>query len=204
MGTMITRTRAELRAAAMEARDAGATTTQILQTVAWMLTQSAATPEEFERNVANVSDMASFWFDELSDTCTREQGFTPYPWETATFDDLTGRDQAWVVGRVIEQFGDPDVAPRRPAQIRLADHLLDGLRKTAALRVEYGSTYDPVYSSIYTTLLHLLRRHQSLHIELAAESIDQALTSGKSIAESISLVIGTRIAGVLARTDGQL
>ncbi|MEV4472897.1 hypothetical protein [Nonomuraea sp. NPDC049504] len=189
MNAMITRSRAELRAAAMEVRDAGATTTQILHTVARMLTKPAAAPEQIEVNEANVRDMASFWFDELSDEYTREQGFTPYSWETAKFDDLTGRDQAWVVGRVIEQFGEPDTMPRHPAPVRLADHLLTGLRRAAALKVEYGEHFAPTYAEIREALITLLGT-QSVERELAIESIGHALATGKGIAEAVAYMDG--------------
>ncbi|MGI5281752.1 hypothetical protein ACQEVF_59425 [Nonomuraea polychroma] len=189
MNTMITRTRAELRATAMEVREAGATTTQILQTVARMLTGPAATLEKFERNVADVLDTAGFWFDELSDEYIRELGSTPYPWQTAKFDDLTGRDQAWVVGRVIQQFGDPDVKPERPAPIRLADQLLTSLRRAAALKVEFGDHFMPVYRGVRDSLITLLGT-QSVDRELALEAIDHALTTGKGIAEAVAHLDG--------------
>ncbi|WP_433355473.1 hypothetical protein ACQP25_16825 [Microtetraspora malaysiensis] len=189
MDTMITRTRADLFEASDQARDAGATTTQMLHTIARMLTAPAASPVECEDHVASVLDTAANHFDELSGEHELKTGTTPYPHETATFDDLLGDDQQSVIRHVINFYGELDRPTEPPAPIALAEHLLDGLRKATALRGEYGDTFTEVYSRVRTTLFALLRT-QSISSDLATESIDHALESGKSLAEAVAYVDG--------------
>ncbi|MEV1170118.1 hypothetical protein [Nonomuraea sp. NPDC049784] len=195
MDTKIRRSRGELFWAVARVRNAGGTTTHQLATIARMLTGPTATADQYEHERASVFDTAGFHFDELSSEYERTTGATPYPWETATFDDLTGADQKKVIRGVVYTHAEPDeddetVRREEPAlPIALMDHMLDGLRKAAALKVEHGSTYAPAYNSVWTCL-YLLLRDQSLSIVLAAEAIDHALTTGKGIAEAVAYMDG--------------
>ncbi|WP_433426191.1 hypothetical protein ACQP1V_42935 (plasmid) [Microtetraspora malaysiensis] len=186
MDTMTRLTRAELLQGVAEVRDAGGTATHMLHTIARMTAGPAGT--DFEHHLANVLDTASSYFDDLSSQHERNTGSTPYPPE-ASFDDLVGDDQTTVIGHVVNEFGELDQPDEPPAPIALADHLLDGVRKAAALRTEYGDTFTGVYSRARMALFALLRT-QSVSADLATESINHALESGKGIAEAVAYMDG--------------
>ncbi|MFD8529502.1 hypothetical protein ACFV0L_18980 [Streptosporangium canum] len=187
METAISRTRKNLFNAAQQLSKAGGTTTHILHTIARMTAGPTATPGQFEQETASVFDMAGFFYDDLSSEYERKTGATPYPHETAKFDDLIGDDQTKVIQHVINNFGEPDQPPALP--IVLADELLNGLRKAAALKIEHGDTFIEVYYRVRVALFMLLLT-QSITRELAIESIDHALATGKTIAEAVAHMDG--------------
>jgi hypothetical protein len=77
----------------------------------------------------------------------------------------------------------------RLCPIALADHLLDGLRKAAALRVESGEHFSRAYSDLKAALVSLLRT-QSVGVKLAQEAIDHALTTGIGIHQAVAEMDG--------------
>ncbi|MEU7891782.1 hypothetical protein AB0B45_02830 [Nonomuraea sp. NPDC049152] len=180
-------TRSELLAAVEAVRDAGGTTTQMLHTIARMTAGPAATPPQFEQETGSVFDTAGFYYDDLSSEYERDTGATPYPHQTATFDDLTGDDQMKVIQHVIDTFGELDEPPAPP--VLLAEQLLNCLRTAAALKLEHGPHFGPAYVSVRTSLITLLAT-QSVDDLLANESIDHALTTGKGIAEAVAYMDG--------------
>ncbi|WP_214317126.1 hypothetical protein [Nonomuraea sediminis] len=109
MDTITVRTRTELLAAVKEVRNEGGTTSQMLATIARMLTNPSA-PEEFEENLAAVTQAAAFHFAYEKDT-----GATPYP-DDATYDDLTPEGQMVVIRSVVFEFGERDDAAETPAR----------------------------------------------------------------------------------------
>jgi len=181
-------TRAELLKAVEEVRDAGGTTTHMLHTIARMSAGPAATPAQFEQDTHSVFDTAGFYYDDLSSEYKRTTGKTPYPHETATFDDLTGDDQKRVIQLVINEIGDPDEA-EKPAPIVLADLLLDGLRMAMMLRAEYGEHFRPAVDKTRAALVALLLT-QSVGSQLAREAIGHALTTGCGISEAVAEMDG--------------
>ncbi|SDL76093.1 hypothetical protein SAMN05421874_128126 [Nonomuraea maritima] len=184
-----TPTRSELLKAVTEVRDAGGSTTHMLHTIARMVAEPAATPEEFELASANVFDLAGFHFDCLSAAYELNTGATPYP-PDATFDALSGDDQQKVIKHVIVDCGEldqPDEEP--PTPIALADHLLDGLRMARALQVEFGKHFAPVAGKAQAALYELLLT-QSVGPKLAIESIGHALTTGVAINQAIAEMDG--------------
>ncbi|MEV6157921.1 hypothetical protein AB0L53_47040 [Nonomuraea sp. NPDC052129] len=185
----ITRTRAKLLKAVEECRDAGGTTTHMLHTIARMTTGPAAAPPQFERETANVFDTAGFYYLDLSSEYERTTGATPYPWQTASFDDLTGDDQMKVIQYVINEFGEPDVQTEKPAPMVLADHLLDGLRVIRKLRVECGDHIRPAENRVRTALVALLNT-QSVTGSLALEAIGHALATGCGIHQAVAEMDG--------------
>ncbi|MEU1880912.1 hypothetical protein ABZ470_26695 [Streptosporangium sp. NPDC020072] len=190
MDTLTTGTCGELLVAATEVRDAGGTTTQMLHTIARMLTGPNASPPQIEQKTVSVFNTAGFYYDDLSSEYETETGATPYPHETATFDDLVGHDQMRVIRYVITSHGEPDTLVEPPAPpVELADHLLNGLRKAATLKVESGPHFGPTYLSIREALVTLLRT-QSVNRTLAVESINYALETGKCITEAVAHVDG--------------
>ncbi|MFG3438416.1 hypothetical protein ACGF0J_14325 [Nonomuraea sp. NPDC047897] len=190
MQTMTAPTRTQLLHAVEDVRDAGGTTTHMLHTIARMTAGPAATPDQFQRETASVFAMAGFYYDDLSGEYKRTIGATPYPHETATFDHLTGADQMKVIQHVINEFGDLDENIDLPAPpIALADNLLHCLRKAAALKVESGPHFGPVYTSVRESLVALLAT-QSVDRALAIESVNRALETGKGIAEAVAYVDG--------------
>ncbi|UBU16591.1 hypothetical protein [Nonomuraea gerenzanensis] len=101
MTTMITRTHAELLITVKAIRYAGGTTSQMLATIARMLTNPAA-PEQYEDNLHTVTATAAHHFAYEKDT-----GPTSYP-EDATYDDLTPEGQMVVIRHVIFDLGERD------------------------------------------------------------------------------------------------
>ncbi|HUR03909.1 MAG TPA: hypothetical protein VM347_15295 [Nonomuraea sp.] len=95
---MTIRTHTELLAAVKGIRNAGGTTSQMLATIARMLTDPAA-PERFEDILAAVTQSAAHHFAYEKDT-----GPTPYL-DDATYDDLTPEGQMVVIRHVIFDFG---------------------------------------------------------------------------------------------------
>ncbi|MEU7911409.1 hypothetical protein [Microbispora bryophytorum] len=188
MDTMIRRTRTELHKAITELRDAGGTTTQMLNTIARMLTWPAASPADAENHLANVLDTASCYYADLSGEYEINTGSTPYPPET-TFDDLVGDDQTTVITHVINEFGDMDEPDLALDPLAFLNYLLGGLRQAAALKVEYGDTYAAVHGSLYTTLVLALRQ-QHIDVTLAIEAIGHALETGKGMGEAIAYMNG--------------
>lgn len=188
MDTITTRTRTDLLAAANEVRNAGGTATQMLATIARMLTPADA-PQEFDSNLASVRDTASFHFADLSSAYERTTGATPYP-PDAPFDNLTSDDSTTIIRRVINEFGELDETDTLPPpEIVLAENLLHCLRKAAALKVEHGPHFGPVYTSVRESLVTLLGT-QSVERELAVEAINHALTNGKGIAAAVAYMDG--------------
>ncbi|MFI6497093.1 hypothetical protein [Nonomuraea typhae] len=104
---MIVRTCAELVAAAKEVRDEGGTTSQMLATIARMLT-NPATPEQYEDVLYVVTGTAAHHFAYEKDT-----GPTPYP-DNATYDDLTPEGQMVVIRHVIFDLGERDKPAETP------------------------------------------------------------------------------------------
>ncbi|MFB4284809.1 hypothetical protein ACBJ59_56745 [Nonomuraea sp. MTCD27] len=98
MDTMTTRTHTELLAAVKGIRNAGGTTSQMLATIARMLTDPA-TPEQFEDILYAVTRTAAHHF-----AYERDTGPKSYP-DDATYDDLTPEGQMVVIRRVIMEFG---------------------------------------------------------------------------------------------------
>jgi hypothetical protein len=185
---MHTITRAQLQNAVEEVRDAGGTTTHMLHTIARMTTGPAA-PPQIERATANVFDTASFYYDDLSSEYERTTGATPYPWQTATFDDLTGDDQAKVIRYVINEFGEPEPHAETPAPMALADHLLDGLRTARKLRIEYGEHFRPAEIRVRSALVALLNT-QSVTGGTALEAIGHALATGCGVHRAVAEMDG--------------
>ncbi|MEQ4717824.1 hypothetical protein [Nonomuraea sp. B19D2] len=96
-------------------------------------------------------------------------------------DQIPGTAQA---AASFDEPGDERLCP-----IELADHLLDGLRKAAALRVESGEHFSRAYSDLKVALVSLLRT-QSVGVKLAQEAIDHALTSGIGIHQAVAEMDG--------------
>ncbi|MBB5132772.1 hypothetical protein HNP84_002493 [Thermocatellispora tengchongensis] len=95
---MTTRTHTELLAAVEGICNAGGTTSQMLATIARMLTDPA-TPEQYEDILYAVTRTAAHHFAYEKDT-----GPTHYA-DDATYDDLTPEGQMVVIRRVISDFG---------------------------------------------------------------------------------------------------
>ncbi|MEV0379716.1 hypothetical protein [Nonomuraea sp. NPDC050643] len=98
MDTMTTRTHTELLAAVKGIRNAGGTTSQMLATIARMLTNPAA-PEQYEDILDAVTKTAAHHF-----AYERDTGPTPHP-DDATYDNLTPEGQMVVIRHVIFDFG---------------------------------------------------------------------------------------------------
>lgn len=190
MSTTLTQTRSDLLTAVKAVRDAGGTTTHMLHTIARLTTGPAAPPEQIEQQAASVFDTAGFYYDDLSSSYERDTGKTPYPHDTATFDDLTGDDQMTVIQHIVNEFGDLDeTVELPPPPVALAENLLHCLRKAAALKVEYSPRYGRVYDTLRESIVMLLAE-QSVSYSLAVESIDHALESRKGIAEAVAYMDG--------------
>ncbi|GAA4946670.1 hypothetical protein HD597_006842 [Nonomuraea thailandensis] len=99
MTTMIARTHTELLITVKALRYAGGTTSQMLATIARLLTDPA-TPDQYEDNLHTVTQTAAHHFAYEKDT-----GLTSYP-EDATYDDLTPEGQMTVLRHVVFDLGE--------------------------------------------------------------------------------------------------
>ncbi|MEU6778649.1 hypothetical protein ABZ912_05555 [Nonomuraea angiospora] len=185
---MQTITRSELLKAVEECRDAGGTTAHLLHTIARLTAGPAVAPREFELESANVFDTAGFHFDCLSSEYEQMTGKTPYA-PDATFDDLTGDDQAKVIQYVVNEFGELDEEAEEPAPVVLADLLLDVLRMARKLQSEYGEHFAPAAAKTQAALFELLLT-QSVGPGMALEAVGHALATGCGIREAVAYVDG--------------
>ncbi|WP_113705434.1 hypothetical protein [Nonomuraea lactucae] len=163
----------------------GGTITKALDAIAWTDTAHQPGPwsDGFYRNTRDsVRDYAAHIYDMLD-------GYHP----DVEFDDLRPEHHDECIRSVAASFDEP--GDERLCPIKLADHLLDGLRKAAALRVEAGEHLSRTYSDLKVALVSLLRT-QSVGVKLAQEAIDHALTTGTGT--------GTGIHQAVEEMDGQL
>ncbi|GAA4600212.1 hypothetical protein GCM10023194_81250 [Planotetraspora phitsanulokensis] len=188
LSTVTTASREKLSDAARDVREAGGTPTQIFATIARILAGPAGTDEEFTTHLDDIGQTASFFWDDLCHQVEDKTGTRPYS-PDATFDELTGDMLDDVLNWVVIYHAEEAEPPAPP--IVLADSLLNGLRKAAALKVEYGDHYGPVRAQLHEVLVTLLGT-QSVDRDLAVAAIDHALVTGKFIAEAV------------AHADGQL
>ncbi len=168
---------AQIAEACMTAR--GGTITKALDAIAWTYTAHQPDPwsDGFYRNTRDsVRDYAAHIYDMLD-------GYQP----NAEFDDLRPEHHNEFIRSVAASFDQP--GDDRLCPIALADHLLDGLRKAAALRVEFGEHFSRTYSDLKVALASLLRT-QSVGVKLAQEAIDHALTTGIGIHQAVAEMDG--------------
>ncbi|MGR6915341.1 hypothetical protein ACU635_13945 [[Actinomadura] parvosata] len=168
---------AQVAQACLAAR--GGTITKALDAIAWTYTAHQPGPwsdGDSRNNRDSVRDYAAHIYDMLD-------GYQ----SGAEFDDLRSEHHDEFIRSVAASFdkhGDERLCP-----IALADHLLDGLRKTAALRVEAGEHFSRAYSDLKVALVSLLRT-QSVGVKLAQEAIDHALTTGIGIHQAVAEMDG--------------
>lgn len=187
---MVSRTQGELLNAALEAKDLGATTDQILATIARMITRPTAASEEFEGYLSGVRDVAILYYDGLPEGQKPKGGCVPHLCATARLNALMGDDQIKVIRLVVTKYGIPDGPISMPVLLdRLSDNLLNDLRSAAALKVEHGDCLESVYALIQQALIKLLLI-QTVEPNLVEKSITHALETGKPIAEAIEFAEG--------------